>query len=132
LDSPGFIRVTCAVIEREGRILAARRGGKMSRPLKWEFPGGKVEEGETPEACLVREIREELGVEVEVLRALSPSPYRYADKAILLLPFVCRIVGGSLTLLEHEAVRWGSPDELSGLDRAPADVPGLRAYAAAR
>ena len=107
MNNPSALRVTCAVIERDGHILAAQRSKTMSLPLKWEFPGGKVGEGETPETCLVREIREEMGVDVEILRSLPASPYRYADKAIALLPLVCRIAGGSIELLEHKEISWG-------------------------
>jgi 8-oxo-dGTP diphosphatase len=128
MNNYNVLRVTCAVIEKDGCILAAQRSETMSLPLKWEFPGGKVGEGETPKSCLVREIREEMGVDVEILRALPPSQYRYADKAIVLLPFVCRIAGGSIELLEHKVICWGLPEDLLDLDWAPADVPVLRSY----
>lgn len=115
------IPVTCALIHLEGRILAVQRSASMSHPMMWEFPGGKVEDGESHEACIIREIREELGVEIRVGEALASCRHDYGDKAILLLPFRAEIVSGTPVLHEHAALFWGSPAEIAGLDLAPAD-----------
>lgn len=122
------INVTCAIIERDGRVLAAQRSEAMSMPLKWEFPGGKLEGGEDPPACLIREIREELGVEVEILHALAPVLHDYGTWTIRLLPFICGITGGGMVLHEHRAITWKAPRELPDLDWPEADIPVIRQY----
>jgi 8-oxo-dGTP diphosphatase len=122
------IKVACAVIERSGCILAAQRSESMSLPLKWEFPGGKIRAKESPEGCLVREIREELGIAIEVVASLPVSVYCYDTRSIELYPYVCRIVGGEVRLAEHKAVLWGPPADLLALDWAAADAPVLESY----
>jgi 8-oxo-dGTP diphosphatase len=122
------VKVTCAIIEQEGRVLAAQRSEDMNMPLKWEFPGGKLENGEEPAACLVREIREELGVEVRILRVLPPVVHDYQTWTIELLPFVCEITGGTITLHEHKDIIWKSPGDLLELDWPEADIPVIYAY----
>lgn len=123
-----FLEVACAILEHDGKVLAAQRSATMRLPLKWEFPGGKLHPGESAAACLVREVEEELGVVIEVLRALPPCEHRYPDFAVRLHPFVCRYDGGALTLHEHCAVRWLAPEELLSLDWAAADIPVIRSY----
>lgn len=102
----------------------------MSLPLKWEFPGGKIRSGETPDACLRRELNEELGIVVSVYEALPPATHRYPAFAVTLHPFRCAIEAGGITLNEHAAVRWLAPAELPGLDWAEADLPVIEAYLA--
>jgi 8-oxo-dGTP diphosphatase len=121
-----MIDVVCGVIEdAEGRVLACLRPADKHLGGLWEFPGGKVEHGEAPHLALVRELREELGIEVEVLGALDPVPWHYERGAIRLLPFDCRITGGEPWPHEHERLRWCAGDELAGLQWAPADLPVL-------
>ena len=118
--------VVCAVIEDDqGRVLACRRpaGGHLAG--MWEFPGGKVEEGESPAEALARELQEELGVEVAVGEALPPVNWDYGRGAFRLLPLRCRIVRGEVVLHEHSACRWCGPDAALELAWAPADVPVL-------
>ncbi len=123
------IHVTCAIIEHNGRVLAAQRSAQMHLPGKWEFPGGKVRIDETLEACLVREIQEELGLDISVLQALEPVEHRYADKHIVLHPFVCSLAGGTLRVAEHQQVQFLPPPELAHLDWAAADIPVLQQWA---
>jgi 8-oxo-dGTP diphosphatase len=122
------IHVTCAIIEREGLVLAARRSASGSMPLKWEFPGGKIDPEETPEACLRRELAEELGIGVTVRRTLPAATHSYPGFMITLYPFVCSIASGEIVLHEHAAVRWLKPGDLASLDWSEADVPVLESY----
>ncbi|HEY1114734.1 MAG TPA: (deoxy)nucleoside triphosphate pyrophosphohydrolase [Chitinophagaceae bacterium] len=118
-----MIPVTCALILHHGRVLATRRSPSMPLPGKWEFPGGKLHEGESEEDCIRREIREELALDIRILRRLTPSPWHYDTFAITLIPFVADYTGGVLHLAEHSEARWLTAAELPGLDWAPADVP---------
>ena len=128
LRNDQIIKVTCAIIERNGRVLAAQRSEAMSMPMKWEFPGGKLEDGEDPAECLVREIREELGVDVRILDSLSPVLHDYGDWTIELLPYICEIIRGDIVLHEHRAVTWKEPPELPDLDWPDADIPVILEY----
>jgi 8-oxo-dGTP diphosphatase len=124
------IPVVCAVIEHEGRVLLARRPVNKHLPLKWEFAGGKVEPGEDPAAAIVREIREELGCEIVITRALPRFPHDYTRVVIEMIPFVCVLAPGSPAPHPHEhvALAWVRPGELTGYDLAPADVPVIASY----
>lgn len=116
-----LVKVPCAIIEHEGKVLAAQRSAAGSLPLKWEFPGGKLEVGESEEECLVREIREELCVEILVGKALPVTERDDIFRIIRLVPFVCQLTTFEITLTEHEQVLWLTPDELPQLDWAEAD-----------
>lgn len=118
-----IIKVTCAIIEDNGRILAAQRGENMGMPLKWEFPGGKIEEGEKADECIKREIKEELDTEIEITGTLPSHVHDYGTRKIELIPFICRIKGGSVYCREHKRIIWDEPNKLSMLDWAEADVP---------
>jgi 8-oxo-dGTP diphosphatase len=120
--------VVCAIIENQDRVLVAQRPAGKAQPLKWEFPGGKVEAGEAPEAALRREIREELGVELTIGEALPPAVWDYESFAIELVPFRCAVLHGEPTPHEHAALRWVRRGELGELDWAPADLPVLADY----
>jgi 8-oxo-dGTP diphosphatase len=124
------IHVACAIIEQEGAVLAAQRSAIMSLPLKWEFPGGKIEEGESPEECLSRELREELGISVRIGAALSPATHCYADLTVTLYPFTCRMTDGTLTMHEHRDLKWIMPERMLELDWAAADLPVIDEYMA--
>ena len=122
------IHVACALIERDGLVLAAQRSAVMSIPLKWEFPGGKLEAGESPEECLRRELVEEMGVIIAVGRPLPLQTHSYDTFTVTLYPFVCSIESDTITLHEHAAIVWLPPEELHTLDWAEADWPVLEAY----
>jgi 8-oxo-dGTP diphosphatase len=121
--------VVAAVIERDGRVLVAQRPPHKHLALKWEFPGGKVEPGEEPAAALVREIKEELGCDVAVGRALPRSTHIYSTITIELIPFCCQLAPRSAEPHpnEHVAVLWATPGELRTLDLAAADWPVVAA-----
>jgi len=124
--------VVCALIERGGRVLLAQRPAHKQLALKWEFPGGKVDPGETPEAALVREIREELCCDVRLRRPLPRTQHAYERVHIEMIPFVCALAPGSPEPhpTEHVALAWVAPAELDAYDLAGADWPVLHAYRA--
>ena len=95
------VKVTCAIIEKAGKVLLAQRGPPMDLPNKWEFPGGKVRQGESPSVCLVREIKEELGIDITVKKALPPHRHSYDHISIELLPFICSVSGGSASIFRE-------------------------------
>jgi 8-oxo-dGTP diphosphatase len=122
------IHVSCAIIERDGCFLAVQRSAQMDHPLKWEFPGGKIEPGESPEDCLKREIREELGMNVSIEKPLPPLTHAYATFSITLYPFRCHIHSGELILHEHRAFQWLTPPQSDTLEWAEADQLVLETY----
>lgn len=117
------VRVTCAVIIREGKVFAARRGPQSKQPLKWEFPGGKVETGETDEQCLHRELAEELDMRVRIVQGLPAHTHFYKDFRIELIPFLCELLNMDHKSREHHETTWLKPDELAEMDWTEADVP---------
>jgi 8-oxo-dGTP diphosphatase len=103
----------------------------MRLPLRWEFPGGKQEPGETLAACLQREIQEELGLFISIRKALPPNHHTYPGAPeICLYPFICTVQTGTLTLKEHKQIAWLPLNELKTLDWAEADIPILEGYLA--
>ena len=121
--------MVCAVIERDGRVLIAQRPPHKLLPLKWEFPGGKVEPGEDPAAAIVREIREELGGNIRVTRALPPFVHDYQTVVIQMIPFLCTVAPDSPSLHPHEhvALAWVTLADLRRYDLAAADWPVVAA-----
>lgn len=124
-DKHGCTRVVGAAIMRHGKILCAQRGPGRSLEGYWEFPGGKIEPGETPRQALEREISEELRCRVEVRERVCTSRYSYEFGRIELSTFVCHLIEGDPHLTEHEQIRWNEPDDLNGLDWAPVDRPAV-------
>ena len=124
------VPVVCALIERDGRVLLARRPPHKLLPLKWEFAGGKVEPGEDPAAAIVREIREELGCAVRVVRVLPRFTHDYGRVVIEMIPFVCALEAGTSEPHPHEhtEIAWVEPARLLTFDLAAADVPVVADY----
>lgn len=115
------IKVVAAIILKDRKVFATQRGyGEFKDG--WEFPGGKIEAGETPQEALVREIREELDTEVAVGELLDTVEWDYPAFHLSMDCFVCSIVSGDLHLREHEAARWLSKDQLYDVEWLPADV----------
>lgn len=125
------ISVVGAVVVRGGTVLCAKRGPIGSLAGRWEFPGGKIEPGETAPAALEREIAEELGCAVDVGGEVTKTTYEYDFGVVTLTTFWCELREGSPRLTEHAEVRWCRPGELEGLDWAPADIPAMRMIVAA-
>jgi 8-oxo-dGTP diphosphatase len=124
-----MIRVSCAIIINPfDQVLVTQRSINMPLPLKWEFPGGKIEADETAEACLIREIKEELNIEIEITGTLPPNDHQYPDKLIRLIPFICRQKGGEIVLKEHADYKWLDAKDLLDLDWAEADVEVVMEY----
>lgn len=121
-----MIEVVAGLIEDGGaRLLACRRPLGKALGGKWEFPGGKLESGESPAVALVRELQEELGIQVELGVALNPVVWDYGRGPLRLHAFVCHIVDGTPHPHEHSEIRWCRAAELAALDWAEADVPLL-------
>lgn len=119
------LNVACAIIRKDGRILVVQRSEAMKLPLKWEFPGGKIEVGESDEACIKREIKEELNIDIDIVSRLNPADFDYPDFSIHLIPFVANFVSGEVKLTEHKQYLLITKEELEGLDWAEADIPVL-------
>lgn len=119
------IEVVAAIIIHEGRILCVQRGPAKYDYIsgKWEFPGGKVEVGETKKAALVREIKEELNMDITVDTFFTMVQHSYPDFHLTMHSFLCSCATNELTLTEHTDFKWLSKPELSELDWAGADVP---------
>ena len=116
-----IIHVVAAVIVQDGKVLSTQRGYGNYKDW-WEFPGGKIEAGEMPEQALVREIREELAVEITVDKYLTTVEYDYPEFHLSMACYWCSVKEGHLTLLEHEAARWLPLDDLRQVNWLPADV----------
>ncbi len=120
-ESKAVPRVAAAVIVHEGRVLIAKR--KTGDPFegRWEFPGGKIDPGESPEQALRRELREELGVETEIGMFLCAFPVRQPDLRIDLLAFRTRILSGDIRCHDHDEIRWIDPEDLRRFDLTDPD-----------
>ncbi len=115
--------VACAIIRKDERILVTQRGSQSHRPGKWEFPGGKLEKDETADQCIIREIREELDINIRVIRWLPSTEHNYPDIRIRLIPCIAEIISGTVKAKEHSDIRWVNKNELMSFDWSPADIP---------
>ena len=121
---PNIIRVTAAILEKDGKILIAKRetGDELFAGL-WEFPGGKVEEGETPEECMARELKEELDIEVEVGELITSNKHKYPHGIFELLAYRVKHISGKIILNDHDEIKWVTINEMSNFEFPPADIP---------
>jgi ADP-ribose pyrophosphatase len=116
-------QVTAAIIVQQGKILLARRQKGDALAGQWEFPGGKIEPGETPEQCLAREIMEEFGVTVEIQEFFAASTYRYQHIAIELLAYHTTYISGTFQTFVHTELAWVAPEQLMSYNLSAADIP---------
>ena len=118
-----MIQVVCAVILKDDKILIAQRSDKMKLPLKWEFPGGKLEDGENERQAIIREIKEELNIDILPLKKISSHIHDYGSFKINLTAYLCNYVSGEIELLEHQNYGFVEFGKLCDYDLADADIP---------
>lgn len=116
------LKVTAAVIEKDGKILIAKRRKGDLHGGRWEFPGGKLNFGESPEECLKRELKEELGIEAEIGDFICTSNFKYMLVPLELLVYKVRHISGEFQALDHDELKWVKPSELDKYDFVKADV----------
>ena len=124
VKSPKIIRVTAAIIESDDKILIAKR--KSEDDIFggiWEFPGGKIENGETPEECMARELMEELEIKVEVGTLITSNKHRYPNGIFELLAYRVQHICGNFVLNDHDEIKWITIDEISDFEFPPANTP---------
>lgn len=119
-------KVTAAILIRDGNVLIAKRKPGKRLASFWEFPGGKIEEGETPEECLKREMKEELGIDINVGQYFGENVYHYEFGTVRLMGFWASMKGGVITPRVHDEVRWVTPDNLDQFIFTPADLPFVK------
>ena len=117
-----MMAVVAGVVRRDGQVMLCQRRPEVHNGLKWEFPGGKIEPGESPEAALARELREELDLQVQVGRVIDAVHHRYPDREVLVLFYDCRVVRGEPRVVDCNAIAWARPEALRGYDFAGADL----------
>lgn len=127
-----MIEVAAAIIENaEGKLLIARRRAGKSQAGMWEFPGGKIEPGESAEACLRRELREEMQIEVDPYAYYGVNDHHYGSTHIRLIAYRARYVSGEIVLTDHDAYNWAAVEELQQYTFAPADISFVKSLAQA-
>ena len=127
MSKSNLIRVTAAILEKDGKTLIAKRktGDKLFAGL-WEFPGGKVEEGETPEECMARELKEELEIEVEVVEFITSNKHKYPHGYFELIAYRVKYISGEIVLNDHDDFKWVTIDEMDSFEFPPADIPIIK------
>jgi 8-oxo-dGTP diphosphatase len=123
-----MISVAAAIITNGSKVLIAKRPANKFLGGYWEFPGGKIEPGETPEACLHRELFEELEIKVHINYFLAEQTYDYGSFIVCLKVFLCTIDSGKMSLNDHEEIKWVKKNELLLFNLAPADIPLAEFY----
>lgn len=123
-----MLQVTCAIIDHTDKILICQRSASMKFPFKWEFPGGKIEKGESKEDCLRREIKEELDIDIIVHSELTMVEYHYTDFSLQHYPFVCSLKSEKVIVLEHAQAIWVDANQLKDYDWTEADIPIVDEY----
>ncbi|PWD98783.1 (deoxy)nucleoside triphosphate pyrophosphohydrolase [Marinilabilia rubra] len=122
-----MITVTAAIIQKGAKILITRRAPGKHLAGYWEFPGGKLDQNETEQECLAREIQEELNITIQVDEFYRENIHQYANKQILLKAFKCSLVSGDIILRDHDKMAWINNNELTNYEFAPADIPIVKA-----
>jgi len=122
-ETPNITRVTAAILINDEKIMIAKRKSTGKLPNKWEFPGGKIENNETPEQCLRREMKEEFDIDVSVGEYLGSSIYHYDHISIELLAYRANWEGGNISLKDHDEYLWVPFNKLQEFNLAPADIP---------
>jgi 8-oxo-dGTP diphosphatase len=121
-----LVSVTAAILIKGDKVFIAQRKSTDHLAGKWEFPGGKIEPGETPEACLRRELQEEFGIDTQIGHFLAESVYHYEKISIRLLAYQATLSAGTLAPNDHDAIAWVAIHQLDQYDFAPADVPFVK------
>lgn len=119
------VYVVAGAIIKDGKVFSAQRGNKGKTAFKFEFPGGKIEPGETPEQALARELKEELSIDVKVYELITAIVDEYEDVILHIDTYRCELISGTPTLSEHIALAWSNKEELDKLQFSPADKPTL-------
>lgn len=115
--------MTAALISRNGRLLLCKRAEDKRLGGYWEFPGGKVEDGETDRECLKRELSEELCIDSQILRFIAENDHDYGDFSLTLVLYETEIIDGSMNPTDHDEIDWIRPSDLHSMKLAPADIP---------
>lgn len=123
------IEVVGAAIIKEDKVLAMQRSEQMTLPGMWEFPGGKLEKNETEEEALIREIKEELDVDIQVNDYINEATYPYDFGTVSLKVYTAEIISGEISLEEHSDGKWLRADELAEINWAPVDIPAAKILA---
>lgn len=118
-----IIDVTAAIVERDGKFLIARRAKGKHMGNKWEFPGGRIEDGESPEQCLQRELQEELGIAAIIKDFVAESVFDYGNKIVRLLGYKAEYISGDFKLTAHSEIKWVKIDEFNDFEFCAADIP---------
>jgi len=119
------ILVAAGIIHNKGKFLIAKRATHKHLGGFWEFPGGKIEENETPHSCLLRELNEELKIKVKIVRYLGENLHDYGNFTILLKAILCEFIEGEFTLIDHDEIKWVTAHQISDYTMSPADIPFL-------
>ena len=118
--------VTAAIIIKDNKVLIAKRAKNEKQAGKWEFPGGKLEPNESLKDCLIRELKEELNISIEIVDYFGESRYDYAQGFIKLIGYYVKWTGGEPRLTVHDEIRWVDKNDLANYDFAPADIPFVK------
>lgn len=118
-----MVEVAAAIVMNADRVLIARRRTGLRHAGKWEFPGGKIESGETPQQCLIRELKEEFDIRVEIGRFFGENTHQYQRGPVRIVSYCVRWLSGDLILRDHDNWQWASPETLKNFDLLPGDVP---------
>ena len=121
-----ILKVTAGVLGRDGKFLIAKRKKDDVLGGLWEFPGGKIEEGETPEECLTRELKEELDITVEVGELITSNKHKYPHGYFELIAYRVKYISGEIVLNDHDDFKWVTIDEMDSFEFPPADIPIIK------